>query len=102
MQLHVLTSFCEHLVPSNTYNCGLRAVVLLKDVSICYCHIKKEVEYVFVKLPAFGAAAIVATQLVASVHSSHVGIILKAWDRYSGAVTLSPLYGARSLGLSAR
>ena len=85
-------------------NCGLRAVVLIKDVSICYCHIKKEVEYVFVKLPAFGAAAIVATQLVASVYSSHVDIVLnnglRAWDRDSGAITLSPLYGARSLGLS--
>ena len=46
-------------------------VVLHQDESICYRHIKQESENVFIKFPAFCPAAIVFSQLIPTVYSSH-------------------------------
>ena len=46
-------------------------VVLHQDKSICYRHIKQESENVFIKFPAFCPAAIVSSQLIPTVYSSH-------------------------------
>ena len=82
----------------------VRAVVLVEDVGVGNCHGKQEIINIFIEFPALCAAAVVSTQLVTPIHSSHVGVILDDgfWgrDRDSGAIPLSSEYSASCLGLS--
>ena len=46
-----------------------------EDVCVRYCYVKQKEENVFIKLSAFRSAAIISTQLVASVYSPHELVI---------------------------
>ena len=58
------------------------------------CHIKKKQQYIFIKFPAFRSAAVVPTQLVPTVHSTHKPIVEDdtCWARhfYDASVPLLP------------
>ena len=41
------------------------------DESVCYRHIKQESKNVFIKFLAFCSAAVVSSQLIPTVYSSH-------------------------------
>ena len=65
------------------------AVALLKDVRIGECNIKQEVEDIFIKLPALGSAAIIATNLVNSTHELVVvDDRQRARNSYPGSILL--------------
>lgn len=49
--------------------------VLLQYICVSYGYIEEEVEYIFIKLPALGSAAVIAPHLVTSVNTSHVVVI---------------------------
>ena len=46
-----------------------RAVVLHENERICYRYVQQKSEYVFIKFSALGSAAVVATDLVTTIHS---------------------------------
>ena len=50
-------------------------VVLCQDKSICYCHIEQKIKNVFIKFSAFCPAAIISSELIPTVYSSHVLIV---------------------------
>ena len=50
--------------------------MLHQDVSISYCNIQQEGKNIFVKLPALCPAAVIAAQLVSTIHSTHVLVIV--------------------------
>ena len=81
------------------FECGewcTAAVALLKDVRVGDCNIKQEVEDVFIKLLALGSAAIIATNLVTPVNSTHELVVVddrqRARNSYPGTILLPSEY----------
>ena len=64
--------------------------VCIEDKCICDSHIKVEVENVFVEFSAFCAAAIVSSQLISPVYSTHMLVVVAAafWAAYRNPLTV--------------
>ena len=67
--------------------------MLHEDESIRYSYIEQEGEDVFVKLPALCSAAIIATELISTIHTPYVFIVaddgLGTGDWYPRTILLS-------------
>ena len=53
-----------------------KGVMLHEDKSISYSYVEQEGEDVFVKLPALCSVAIIPTELVSTIHTPHVFIVV--------------------------
>ena len=57
-------------------------------------HVEKEMIYVLIKFPTLSAAAVIGSQLIAEIHTTHRPIVqndtLRAGNRDSGAILLPP------------
>lgn len=78
--------------------CHTATVALLKDVCICDGDVEQKLKNILIKFSAFGSAAVIASNLVTPVNSTHEIVIVKdgqwAWNRYPGAILLSSKYTA--------
>ena len=68
--------------------------VLLENVRISDCHVKKEKRDIFVELSTLCSTGVVPTKLVSTIHTPHVLVVqndgLRAMNRSTCVVLLSP------------
>ena len=74
-------------------------VVLLEDVRIRDRNVEQKVKNVLVKLSAFGTAAVVSSNLITSINSAHVLVVVNdrqgARNAYPRSILLPSKYSAR-------
>ena len=67
-------------------------VVLVQHKRICYGDIKQEVENILIELSTLCAAAVIASELIALIHSSHKLIVrddgFRTWHWNPGSILL--------------